>query len=76
MVMDYMMLNFSSKSNSNGLIEIRNLAGQIMKSYEAIKVVNGLNVIQVKDLNLNAGIYIVNLIQDGKTLGISKVNIR
>ena len=73
---DYMMLNFSSKSNSNGLIEIRNLAGQIMKSYEAIKVVNGLNVIQLKDLNLNAGIYIVNLIQDGKTLGISKVNIR
>lgn len=73
---DYLMLNFASKSNSNGLLEIRNLAGQIMKSYEAIKVINGLNVIQVKDLNLNAGIYIVNLIQDGKTLGISKVNIR
>ena len=29
---DYLMLNFASKSNSNGLLEIRNLAGQIMKS--------------------------------------------
>ncbi len=73
---DYMVLNFSSKSNTNGRIEIRNVAGQLMKTYDAVKVVNGLNVIQVKDLNLNAGIYIVNLIQDGKTLGISKVNIR
>jgi len=73
---DYMMLNFTSKSNSDGRVEILNLAGQLVKTYDAIKVLNGLNVIQVNDLNLNQGVYIVNLIQDGKNLGNSKLNIR
>ncbi len=73
---DYMMLNFTSNSNSDARIEIRNLAGQIVKGFDAIKVANGVNVIQVKDLNLNQGVYLVNMIQDGKNLGTSKLNIR
>lgn len=73
---DYIMLSFNSEKKNTGNIEVLNLAGQSVKEYSNLNVVNGLNVIRIDDLRLSKGNYVLTLKIEGEKAESSTINIQ
>lgn len=62
--LDYSVIRINNESNENGLVEIRNINGDLV--YQA-SVENNENIKNIETNSFNSGIYVVYLIQKNKT---------
>ncbi|MBK9638646.1 MAG: T9SS type A sorting domain-containing protein [Bacteroidetes bacterium] len=73
---DQFNIQFVSKSNSDVAIDVMTIDGKSTAQFINTEIAAGLNVIQVNNLHLAKGIYIVRLNQDGKSLGMQRLVIQ
>jgi Secretion system C-terminal sorting domain len=73
---DQFNIQFVAKSTSEVAIEVMAADGKSAAKFVNSQVATGLNVIQVHNLHLAKGIYIVQLVQDGKALGMQRLVIQ
>ncbi len=73
---DQFNIQFVSKSNSDVAIDVMTVDGKSAAQFVNTEIAAGLNVIQVNNLHLAKGIYIVRLNQDGKFLGMQRLVIQ
>lgn len=69
-------IQFNSTSNSPVKVDITSIDGKVAQGFTKDQIVSGLNVIQVNNLNLAKGAYIVRVEQDGKYLGMQRLIIQ
>ncbi len=69
-------IQFVSKSNSDVAIDVMTVDGKSAAKFVNTEIAAGLNMIQVNNLHLAKGIYIVRLNQDGKSLGMQRLVIQ
>ncbi len=71
--MDQISVNFESYENGNAEIRLIDISGNVVKKIQA-GVSNGTNKVQLKDLSSNTpGIYILNLVVNGKSISSQKL---
>jgi hypothetical protein len=73
---DQFNIQFVSKSNSDVTVDVMTIDGKSAAQFVNTEIAAGLNVIQVNNLHLSKGIYIVRLNQDGKSLGMQRLVIQ
>ena len=73
---DQFNIQFVSKSNSDVTVDVMTIDGKSAAQFVNTEIAAGLNVIQVNNLHLAKGIYIVRLNQDGKSLGMQRLVIQ
>ena len=73
---DQFNIQFVSKSNSDVAIDVLTVDGKSAAQFVNTEIATGLNLIQVNNLHLAKGIYIVRLNQDGKSLGMQRLVIQ
>lgn len=73
---DQFNIQFVTKSTNDVAVEVLTVDGKNAAKFVNTQVATGLNVIQVNNLHLAKGVYVVRLIQDSKSLGIQRLIIQ
>lgn len=73
---DKLTLTFTLEDTSPVSIEFLSLSGQRVKYLENVAKMNGLHQVEMADPGLAKGMYLVRLIQNGKTLESTKITIQ
>lgn len=66
-------IQFTTTSSSDVNVSVMNLEGKQVAGFSQNQVFNGLNVIQVNNLHLAKGLYVVRVEQDGKNIGLQRL---
>lgn len=69
-------LQFVSKSADDVTVEVMSMEGKRMSHFVNTEIASGLNVIQINNLHLAKGVYLVNLNQNAKSLGVQRLVIQ
>lgn len=69
-------LNFHSNSASPVTIEIMSISGQTLRTIPDVVKSEGDHVVNIRDLSVASGIYLIRLTQDGKQIGAARFNVK
>lgn len=73
---DQFNIQFVAKSTNDVAVEVLTVDGKNAAKFVNTQIATGLNVIQVNNLHLAKGVYVVRLVQDGKALGMQRLIIQ
>jgi hypothetical protein len=73
---DQFNIQFVSNSTNEVAVEVLTVDGKSAAKFVNTQVAAGLNVIQVNNLHLAKGVYLVQLVQEGKSLGMQRLVIQ
>jgi hypothetical protein len=69
-------LNFKTVNAAPVSVEILNLAGQVVSRYDNTATGTGHHMITIRDLDLQQGMYLVRILQDGSQIDATKFSVR
>lgn len=73
---DQFNIQFVSKTTSDVAVEVLTVDGKSASKFVNTEIATGLNVIQVNNLHLAKGVYLVRLVQEGKAIGLQRLVIQ